>query len=195
MTLLTGFKTMLLARTGRNDICVATAMANRSQQRTERTIGPLENTTLIRTRIDLDLSFQEALRRVRDSVLEAHANQQLPFNILAARLAEEAGLDPASLIQVYFGLQSAFPRQLELPDVAIHSFGNIYREGQQVLPIDRTWLAVMLKHRPSGITGSCSYKNDLFEANDLQHWIADYKTILAKVAANPKLSIGQLADR
>ncbi len=195
MILLTGFKAILLARTGRNDICVATAMANRSQQRTERTIGPLENTTLIRTRIDLDLSFQEALRRVRDSVLEAHANQQLPFNILAARLAGEDGLDPASLIQVYFGLQSAFPRQLELSDVAIHSFGNIYREGQQVLPIDRTWLAVMLKHRPSGITGSCSYKNDLFEANDLQYWMADYKTILAKAAANPKLSIGQLADR
>src|SRR5262249_43276862 len=46
MTLLAGFKGMLLARTGRNDICVATAMANRSQQRTECVIGPLENTTL-----------------------------------------------------------------------------------------------------------------------------------------------------
>ena len=79
MTLLAGFKAMLLARTGRNDICVATAMANRSQQRTERVIGPLENTTLIRTRMDSDLSFQEALSRVRDSVLEAHARQELPF--------------------------------------------------------------------------------------------------------------------
>ena len=46
MTLLTGFKAMLLAQTGRTDICVATAMANRSQQRTEHLIGPLENTTL-----------------------------------------------------------------------------------------------------------------------------------------------------
>ena len=84
MTLLAGFKTLLLARSGRNDICVATAMANRSQLRTERMIGPLENTTLIRTRIDADLSFQEALGRVRDSVLEAYARQELPFDILAA---------------------------------------------------------------------------------------------------------------
>ena len=30
MTLLTGFKTLLLLRSGRNDICVATMMANRS---------------------------------------------------------------------------------------------------------------------------------------------------------------------
>ena len=80
MTLLAGFKAMLLARTGRGDICVATAMANRTyQQWTERVIGPMENTTLIRTRMDSDLSFREALSRVRNSVLEAHARQELPF--------------------------------------------------------------------------------------------------------------------
>ena len=77
MTLLAGFKAMLLARTGRSDICVATAMANRSQQWTERVIGPMENTTIIRTRMDSDLSFREALSRVRDSVLEAYARQEL----------------------------------------------------------------------------------------------------------------------
>ena len=195
MTLLAGFKAMLLARTGRNDICVATAMANRSQQWTERVIGPMENTTLIRTRMDSDLSFREALGRVRDSVLEAHARQELPFEILAARLAEEDGVDPASLIQVFFVLQNAIRRPLELPDVAVRSFGNVHREGQPVLPIDRTWLTLMLKERPSGIAGSCTYKDDLFEANTLQHWIADYKAILAKAAANPEMSLGRLADR
>ena len=124
MTLLAGFKAMLLARSGRSDICVATAMANRSQLWTERVIGPLENTTLIRTRIDADLSFREALGRVRDSVLEAYARQELPFDILAARLAEEDGLDPASLMQVFFVLQNAFRRPLKLPDVAVRSFGT-----------------------------------------------------------------------
>ena len=63
------------------------------------------------------------------------------------------------------------------------------------MPIDRTWLRVTLRETPSGITGACSYKNDLFEPNTLQHWIADYKTILAKAAANPETSLGRLADR
>jgi amino acid adenylation domain-containing protein len=195
MTLLAAFKAMLLARTGRNDICVATAMANRSQQRTECVIGPLENTTLIRTRMESDLTFQEALSRVRDSVLEAYARQELPFDILAAQLAEEDGLNPASLIQVYFVLRNAFHTPLKLPNVAVRSFGNVYREGQPVMPIDRTWLTVMLKETPSGIIGSCCYKADLFEAGTVQHWIADYKTILAKAAANPETSLGRLADR
>jgi len=51
----------------------------------------------------------------------------------------------------------------------------------------------MLKETPSGITGSCSYKDDLFEPNALRHWISDYKTILAKAAANPETSLGGLA--
>jgi amino acid adenylation domain-containing protein len=195
MTLLAGFKTLLLARTGRNDICVATAMANRSQQRAERVIGPLENTTLIRTRIHADLSFQEALGRVRDSVLEAYARQELPFEILVTRLAEEEHLDPASIVQVFFVVQNAFREPLKLADVAVRSFGNAYRGGQPVLPIDRTWLTVMLKETPSGIAGSCGYKSALFGHNALKHWIADYKTILAKAAAKPGTLLGRLADR
>jgi hypothetical protein len=195
MTLLAGFKAVLLARSGRGDLCVATAMANRAQHRTERVIGPLENTTLIRTQMHLDLSFQEALDRVRDSVLEAHASQELPFDVLAARLAGQDGADPASLMQVFFVLQNAFRQRLELGHVEIHSFGNVYREGQPVLPIDHTWLAVMLKERPSGITGGCSYKAALFAGDTVRDWMADYQQTLVNAAANPEWSLRRLIPR
>jgi amino acid adenylation domain-containing protein len=194
MTLLAGFKAMLLARSGRNDICVATAMANRSQQNTERVIGLLENTTIIRTRLDADLSFEEALNRVRHSVLEAHARQELPFDILAAKLVQEEGLDPVSITQAFFILQTAF-RPLKLPDVVARPFGNVFQEGQAAMPIDRTWLAVTLKETPSGIIGGCSYKAELFDSDGLQSWIATYRTMLAKAAANPKVSLGRLAEQ
>jgi non-ribosomal peptide synthetase component F len=190
--LLAGFKSLLLARSGRNDICVATAMANRSQLRTERVIGPLMNVTLIRTQIDDDLSFQEALSRVRDSVLDAYARQELPFDVLAARLQDEDGLDPASLIQAFFVLQNA-SLPLTLPDVMVQSFA--YPDGQRVLPIDRTWLSVMLKESASGIVGSCSHKSDLFKPNTIKRWVKDYAAILARAAANPEISLGRLGDR
>lgn len=192
MTLLAGFKTLLLARSGRNDLCVATAMANRTQLSTERVIGPMVNTTLIRTRIDADLSFQETLSRVRESVLEAYARQELPFDILVDRLAEEDGLDPASLIQVQFVLQNAF-RPLNLPKVIVRSFA--YSVGERVLPIDHSWLSLMLEETSSGVAGSCSYKTDLIKPGILQSWIADYRTILAKAAASPEASLGRLAGR
>lgn len=194
MTLLTCFKTLLLLRSGRNDICVGTTMANRSQLGRERVIGPFANTTLIRTRFDADLTFQEALDRVRDAVLEAYARQELPFDIIAARLAEEDDLDPASLVQFYFVLQVAFRRRIKLHDVAVRPFG--YREGKSAIaPIDRTWLRMSLNKTRSGITGVCRCKNDLFDRMSAQNWIADYKTVLTKAVNNPKKVLGRLADR
>jgi hypothetical protein len=191
MTLLAGFKAMLLARNGGRDICVATIMANRSELWTERVVGPFENTTLIRTRLDPDLSFSEALACVRDSVLDAYARQNLPFEILASRLAERAGVDPVSLTQVFFVLQNAVRRPLELADLAVRSFGKAV-DGQPVLPIDRTWLTLILKEGPSGLAGSCAYKDELFRAETIHQWMADYQAILARAVANPEMSIGRL---
>jgi acyl-CoA synthetase (AMP-forming)/AMP-acid ligase II/NRPS condensation-like uncharacterized protein/acyl carrier protein len=193
MILLAGLKALLLARTGRNDICVATSMANRSQLQTERVIGPIANTTIIRTRLDADLSFQEALDRVREAVIEAYARQEFPFDMLAARLAEEDGLDPASLMQVFFVLRNAFRQPLKLPDMAVRPFAN--QDGQSAMPIDSTWISVALRETPSGTRGVCHYKKDLFEPTTRQQWVADYKTMLAKAAAKPKTVLGCLVER
>jgi acyl-CoA synthetase (AMP-forming)/AMP-acid ligase II/acyl carrier protein len=192
MTLLAGFKSLLLLRSGRTDICVATLMANRAQRGRERVIGPFANTTLIRTQMDADLTFSEALHRVRDAVLEAYAMQELPFDIIAARLAEETGLCPASLVQIYFVLQVAFRRPPKLGEVTVRPFG--YQEGRTVMPIDRAWLSMTLKETSSGITGICGHKSDLFGPNTVDDWIADYTAVLAKAAANPDMQLGRLAD-
>ncbi|WOH79419.1 AMP-binding protein [Bradyrhizobium sp. BEA-2-5] len=192
MSLLAGFKTLLLLRSERNDICVATLMANRPQLRTERVIGPFANTTIIRTQLDADLTFSEALERVRRAVLEAYARQELPFDIIASRLAEETGLCPASLVQVYFVLQVAFRRALQLPDLTVRPFG--YQEERSAMPIDRAWLSITLKDTPSGMTGICGRKDDLFEPNTVQNWIADYTAILVNAAANPNEQLGRLID-
>jgi amino acid adenylation domain-containing protein len=195
MGLLTGLKALLLLHTGRTDLCVATAMANRTCPDMDCVIGPFENTVIIRTHLEPELSFAEAFARVRRGVLEAHARQEFPFDILAARLAEEDGIDPASLIQVYFTLQNPLRQPLKLKDVTVRSFGNIHREGQPVLPIDQTWLSLMLKERPSGITGSCAYKSELFAERTMAQWIAGYAAILSSAVANPDLSLSRLPGR
>jgi hypothetical protein len=183
MALLTGFKTLLMLRSGRHDICVATMMANRSQLGTERAIGPFANTILIRTQIDFELSFQEALSRVRKAVLEAYARQELPFDIIAARFKEETGFDPTSLAQIYFIVEVAPRSPIKLPGVTVRPFG--YSEGLPIMPIDSSWLTMTLKETPTGIIGTCRYKSNMFEPNAGRHWTEEYKTILAKAAVNP----------
>jgi amino acid adenylation domain-containing protein len=195
IALLTGLKALLLKQTGRKDLCVATAMANRTGADMERVVGPFENTVIIRTQLEPELSFAEAFARVRESVLDAHAWQELPFNILAARLAEEDGIDPASLIQVYFTLQNPLRQPLKLPDITVRSFGNVHREGQPVLPIDQTWLSLMLKERPSGVTGSCAYKGELFAEQTMTQWMEGYAAILSRGVAHPDMPLARLLAR
>jgi hypothetical protein len=194
MCLLTGLKALLLARTGRSDISVATAMANRAQPDTDRIVGPFENTVIVRTKITPDLSFAQALVRVRQSVLDAHARQELPFNMLADQL-EQAGIDPATLLQVYFTLQNPLRQPLDLPDIAVQSIGNVAREGQPVLPIDQTWLSLMLKERPTGITGSCNYKRELLDGRMVGEWIEDLVALLGAAVAQPNTPLGRLLAR
>jgi NRPS condensation-like uncharacterized protein len=193
MTLLTGFKALMLARCERNDICIAVTAANRTDLANERVIGPFANTLLIRTRLDANVSFGQALGLVHESVVEAYARQELPFDILASRLAQEEGLDLASLHQVVFDLQEGFERPLKLPNVTVRPIGNLHRE-QPLLPIDISWLKVTLRETPSGITGSCSYKHDMLKPNTVKDWLADYKTVLANATANPQTPLGRLAD-
>ncbi|MFT4115508.1 amino acid adenylation domain-containing protein [Bradyrhizobium sp.] len=194
MCLLTGLKALLLARTGRTDIAIATAMANRSQPDTDRIIGPFENTVIVRTRITPELSFVQALARVRQCVLDAHARQELPFNILADHLQQQ-GIDPASLLQVYFTLQNPLRQPLDFPDISARSIGNVAREGQPVLPIDQTWLSVMLKERPSGITGSCNYKGDLIDSGQVGQWMDDLVVLLEAAVIQPDMPLGRLPGR
>ncbi|MGJ4944087.1 amino acid adenylation domain-containing protein [Bradyrhizobium sp. HKCCYLS1011] len=195
MGLLTALNALLLMRTGRQDICIATSMANRVQPGAERVVGPLENTVIIRTRLTPELSFAAAFGRVRHAVLDAHAGQELPFQVLAERLAEEEGIDPAGLIQVYCTLQNPLRQPLKLADVAVKPFGDIFREGQPVLPVNQTWLSLMLKERPSGITGTLGYKADLFEAGTMVQWVADFCAILENAAAGPQTSLARLLAR
>ncbi len=193
MTLLAGFKALLLGETGHNDICVGTAMANRTQPVTARVIGLFENTTLIRTRIDKNRSFQDLLQKVRDSVLAAHEHQELPFVTLAKRLEIEDNVDLASLLQVYFAIQNPIRRQLNFTDVTVSTFGDPHREGQPVLPIDRTKLTLMLKETSSGIMGSCIYNGRQFGPGVIERLVSKYVTILIRAASEPEAPVGRLA--
>ncbi|WP_442868873.1 AMP-binding protein [Bradyrhizobium sp. CCBAU 53380] len=192
MTLLAVFKTLLVLRSGCTDICVATLMANRGQLARESIIGPFANTTLLRTQIDASSTFVDALHRVRETVVAAHAMQELPFDVIAARLAKETDLSPATLVRIYFVLQVAFRRSPKLLDLTAQPF--TFQKGRTAMPIDRAWLSMALQESPTGIMGICGHKRDLFAPNVERDWIADYLAMVAKSVANPDTELGRLCD-
>lgn len=190
MTLMAGFKALLMIRSGHSDLCIATTMANRSQPQTEGVIGPFTNTVLIRTRLGPDLSFKEALRRVRESILGAYSKQELPFATLMARLAEEE-LDVAGFTQVFFGFQNPLRRRLKLHSVTVRPFVH---EQSLTMRLDPTLFAVTLGESPSGITGLSICKGASPAPDIMRHWTAAYNAILTKAAADPEAALGRLTE-
>jgi hypothetical protein len=124
--------------------------------------------------------------------VEAYNKQELPFDTLAARLTEQTGLSPSSLVQIYFVLQVGFRRPLKLSNMTVRSFG--YQEGRTVMPIDRAWLSMTLRETSPGISGLCEHKEDLLNTRGRLNWVGDYRKLLAKAVAKPNMQLGRLAD-
>lgn len=64
-----------------------------------------------------------------------------------------------------------------------------------MLPIDQTWLSLMLKERPDRITGSCNYKRELLDGDTVAGWMEDLAALLGAAVAQPNTPLGQLLAR
>lgn len=64
-----------------------------------------------------------------------------------------------------------------------------------MLPIDQTWLSLMLKERPTGITGSCNYKTDLLDGVVIGAWMEDLVALLAAAVTQPNTPLDRLLER
>jgi len=78
MTVLAAFKALLHRYTGQTDLCVGTPIAGRTRAEVEGLIGFFINTLVLRTSLDADTTFAQAVERVRETALAAYAHQDLP---------------------------------------------------------------------------------------------------------------------
>jgi amino acid adenylation domain-containing protein len=185
MVLLAAYMALLHRYSGEGDIVVATPVANRSRVELESVIGFMVNTLAMRTRVDDDLSFSELLRRVRDTSLDAFANQDLPFEKLVQELNPERDQSHPPLAQVLFVVQNA----TEPPA----TFAGLQREA---LPSDRGTakfdLALFATEAPDGLRVAIEYCTDLFEAGTIEWMIEHFSTFLQSAIADPATPVRRL---
>ena len=79
MTLLAAFQVLLHKLSGQREIVVGSPIAGRNRQEVEPLVGFFVNTLPLRTTVDRTATFRDLLARVRESSLEAYANQDIPF--------------------------------------------------------------------------------------------------------------------
>ena len=195
MVLLTGLKTILLSQLGDGSIGVATPMANRSRRNTHAIIGPIENTAIIRANLNGATSFREALASVREAVLEAHAHQEIPFQMVARTLADSATAEGAAPFQAYFAFSSLLRMAPNLAGITAQPFGAVHEHGQPVLPVNRASFMLMLNETCDGAAGSLIYREKLLSFESADQFVTDYGHLLARAASAPERPLARLLER
>ena len=185
MTLLAALQALLQRNTGQTDICVGTAIANRTRVELEPLIGFFVNTLVLRTDLTGRPSFRKLLQQVRDVALEAYAHPDLPFEQLVDTLQPGRNLSYTPLFQVMFILQNTPARNLRIA-------GATTREVKIDNGTAKFDLTLALEDAGAELTGWLEYNTDLFEAGTIRRMLGHYQTLLEAVVQNPDQSISTL---
>ncbi|MBX7222440.1 MAG: AMP-binding protein, partial [Blastocatellia bacterium] len=185
MTTLAAFQVLLYRYSGQTDICTGTPIANRPRPETELIIGFFANTLVIRTQIGPQATFAEVLRQVRETTLQAYANQDIPFEKLVEVLQPERHLSFTPLFQTVFSLQNAARESHRSSHVTLQSL----KPESEAAKFD---LQLTLIENRNGLTATCEYSTDLFLPITIQYFLRHFEVLLEDICANPERPVSAL---
>jgi len=184
MVLLGGFKALLHQLTGQEDVVVGSPMACRHRPETENVIGLFANTLPLRTRVSGEMTFEQLLARVRDSVVGAFCHQEMPFEKVVEILQPERLVGQTPFISVLFLYRNdiEFP---QLPGLQL-TFLDL---GTDTAKFDIT---VFVVEMDEGLVLGMEYDTELFDRKTIVGFLDQYEQILCEVVANPGQRISEI---
>jgi amino acid adenylation domain-containing protein len=193
MTMLAAFQALLHHYTGQDDIAVGSPVANRNRSEIEGLIGFFVNSLVVRADFSGNPTFASLLAEVRETALEAYANQDLPFELLVDELQPDRDLSRNPLFQVIFQLMSA-------PTSATSSSAS--DAGASAGPAAGSLniqtgtakfdLNITLWEAPEGVAGGIEFNTDIFDLATIARMAGHYQTLLHGIVDNPSQRISEL---
>ena len=186
MVLLAGIDALLHRYCGQSDLRVGAVVANRNRPETERLIGLLANTVILRINVSGGLTGRELLRQVRRTTLEAYAHQELPFEVLLEQLRSRHDLAHEAPFQVLLVFHNNPVRPAQAADLrirpALEAAGAEKEPEFTVSTFD--WI-VEAEARPDGLALCLRYNVDLFEPEFIQGALGELEAYLERLTAHP----------
>jgi thioesterase domain-containing protein len=184
MTALAAMKVLLHRRSGEVDIAVGTQVAGRDQVELEGLVGSFINTLVLRDDVSGDPAFLAFLGRVRETVVGALSNAEVPIQHLTALLKPPRDLSRHPLFSVNFIFQRSFITNADygeyrLTDIPSLTPGAIYD------------LNFFMVERPDGWRVSCEFNTDLFETDTVVGLLDAYRALLEEIAGEPTRRLSQ----
>ncbi|QXH49541.1 amino acid adenylation domain-containing protein [Pseudomonas fakonensis] len=187
MVLLATLQVLLMRYGAGEAVRVGTPVANRTRAEVEGLIGFFVNTQVLQVELDGRHSFSQVLAQVRQRVLEAQANQDLPFEHLVDALQPQRSLDRTPLFQVLFNHQVAAGQgnRWQLPGVELAPL----QVGAESARFD---LTLSTEEQGDQLQASLLYATDLFEARTIERLGQHWAQLLDAALAEPGRAIESL---
>ncbi|MCB0087815.1 MAG: AMP-binding protein, partial [Caldilineaceae bacterium] len=191
MLMFAAFQTLLHRYSGQDDICVGSGMANRRWPNTEHLMGMVINTIVLRTQFGENPTFRELLALIRQTTLEAYANQEMPFEKVVETLQPERNLSHNPIFQVLFGFHDSPMPALDLDGVTLDVTEAL---SSQSAKFDLVTVVVTHtgKNRKANITPEddyitiiWEYSTDLFREETIGRMMRHYQFLLEGILADP----------
>ncbi|WP_158839338.1 non-ribosomal peptide synthase/polyketide synthase [Saccharothrix deserti] len=162
---------------GQDDFAVGTVASGRERAETQDLVGFFVNTVVLRARISPSATFPEFLARTRETVLDALAHQDVPFERVVDAVQPDRDTSRTPLFQAVVALQNApqapgFPG-LEAVDVA-----------QPVVSTGFDVTVEFTEEGDGGLLGSVEFNTDLFDADTIGRLVEHLGVLLSGIAAD-----------
>jgi thioesterase domain-containing protein/NRPS condensation-like uncharacterized protein len=102
MILAAAFQVLLWSYGNQKDVLVGIPVSGRTIVETEGLIGLFVNTIVLRTTLSGNARFLEVLNQVRDSMLDALTNQEVPFELVVDAVQARRSLSHNPIFQIMF---------------------------------------------------------------------------------------------
>lgn len=183
MGLHAAFSVLLSRYSNDLDIVMGTPVANREQTEIAPLIGCFVNTLLLRSDLSGDPNFLTLLSRSKDTLLDAYAHQQVPFEKIVEQLQPERGLSHNPLFQIIFVLQNNEQGVLELPELVL---SPLKREAGGSTPVD---LTINMHENSDGLFMRWEYSTQLFEHSTVVRMANHFVSLLESLVGKPDQSV------
>lgn len=170
---------------GQEDILIGTPITSRHEKELEGLIGFFNDTVVLRTEVNADMSTKELINRVRQNHLEALHNKDIHFDYLVGKLKVNRSLSINPFFQVMF---------------LYHSVPENPNFGKN-LTLSHTWfdfkvskfdLTIYIAEENGVLSTTFEYASDLFHKSTIERFLQYYKILIEEVVANPDKPIGKL---
>jgi non-ribosomal peptide synthetase component F/thioesterase domain-containing protein len=180
---------MLLRRyTGESDISVASPLAGRNRAEIEGLIGLFFNNLTLRTNVAGDPTFQEFASCVRDTVWEAFANQDIPFEDVVEEIRPES--DP--LRDPFLSINFVCQREYGRASTFVHKLDNVTVSTMPSKSMGALYdLNFFMVQREAGWRLSLDFNTGLYQEATAQQMLAHFRELLEGIAANPNRRLSE----